>query len=1824
MKKGFCPVLAVLLLFYTAASAQSSSPLTISEVMFYPSEKNGEFIEIYNTSSVESIDLTGYKIKYYNSAANNFTGLRAAMVLAPNSFAVILQGNYDFNNGFYKSIIPAGALILKLSTNNFGSSGMANTTGREVSLINPANAVVESYTYSADNSAGISDEKIILQKDNSASNWRNSLSKNGTPGARNSVSPFDFDLAVSFGEFTPSKPAAGDTLKFGLIIKNMGLRPASAFSVFLFNDANNDSSGQSNELIASAQSSGLPENDSLVIIEKIYLTVPGSCSLVATLNFDKDENGANNSAILKFPVVEKPASYNEVVLNELMYAPSTGEPEWVELYNNSNRAININGWRLGNNSSIVTITSKDIFLDQGGYLVLSSDSSILNIHKLIPTLLIKKLPSLRNSGGEVRLKNNRDGTVDSIEYQPSWGGSNGRSLERINPGKQTNDRSNWKSCVSEFKSTPGFINSVSAKKYDACIKSFIPLMSWGEPGIQVKATVRVENSGSETVDNYTLKIFRDADLNGVPDAGELEAAVEGINLAPGKSRDFEFSLSGIAAGKNQFIALLEYAPDQYNDNNRSILTVEGIILNERRGDVVLNEIMYAPDNEEPEWIELFNISNKLIELKGYQIGDGNSENKVVKKSFTLHPKDYLVIAKDSSLLSRYGMIPELITAPFESLNNISGNIIVLDSLNRIIDSVNYRSVWGGGGGKSLEKINSPGLSNDPKNWGTSKSRRNGTPGIINSLSQKNTDLGVTGFSSESGYAEAGKAVHLTVTVSNLGLNNSGPFTLSIYNDLNFDMIGNQQEFITSFRNAGLAPGTRCSFTAAADNCRKGKNQYLAVIGSADDEYPDNNLSVLQIEGAVLNEKRGDLIVNEIMYAPAVNEPEWLEFYNRSGKSIDLKGYRIRTGSNDAKLFPEDFMINPDEYVVAAKDSNFFRLYGKIPKTVIGKFGDLNNGGGSIMLIDSLGRTIDSVFYNSKWGGSGGRSLERIDPARESDDASNWGSCVDPGKGTPGRINSLSKKEYDISMNKLISDPARPILNGKVYLKAEISNTGNLSSRFTIKLFELTGGAKSILEESKEETLSAGTSLEYRFGFFVESLKTERKFEAEINCSADQDSANNWADLTLVPGIPPRSIVINEIMYKPSNGEPEWIELFNNSEEKINLAGWSIGDLLAVPVKSKISTGDSFLNPYTYIVLAKDSISEPGHSPIPSKQIVLNLPVLNNDKDGIVIYDRDGAAIDSVFYYSSWGGSDGSSLERVSFSGSSTDEGNWSPSIDPTHATPGRINSVSPKQYDLILKSLSTIPEFPALSENIKLKASIYNAGSGNAANFSVIFYLRSNNETEYFDVAAMNNLASKDSATVITQKSFPASAAITALCRIKFASDEDSVNNYRAINIVPGAKRGSVVINEFMYDPLAGESQWVEIFNCSASPVNLKNWSVGDLIPAQVKGAITAADSFLDSGEYAVIARDTSHYQYNPPPKYFEVKFGSLNKSGDGIILRDLRGAVEDSLRYNQNWGGSGGISLERLSAEGLSTDSTNWAPSIEAGGATPGYRNSVTGAKHYTSGSLVINEIMYDPASGNSNYIEIYNPQSDSIQLGGLQVKLGTNASFKITDASRKLGPKAYYLIASDSLLINIYQWLKGEREIYVPRGGFRLLNQGEPVALRDLFGNVVDSVFFLPSWHNKNFSNLKNRSLERLNPLLGSNDKSNWSTCAAREGGTPGKINSLYTENVARVPGVNISPNPFSPDNDGFEDFTFINLNLDKPLSQIRIRVYDSTGRLMRTLINNAPSVSKNTVIFDGRDDSGKALRIGIYIVLIEAAGTGSGTVQTFKVPLVVARKL
>jgi hypothetical protein len=65
--------------------------------------------------------------------------------------------------------------------------------------------------------------------------------------------------------------------------------------------------------------------------------------------------------------------------------------------------------------------------------------------------------------------------------------------------------------------------------------------------------------------------------------------------------------------------------------------------------------------------------------------------------------------------------------------------------------------------------------------------------------------------------------------------------------------------------------------------------------------------------------------------------------------------------------------------------------------------------------------------------------------------------------------------------------------------------------------------------------------------------------------------------------------------------------------------------------------------------------------------------------------------------------------------------------------------------------------------------------------------------------------------------------------------------------------------------------------------------------------------------------------------------------------------------------------------------------------------------------------------------------------------------------------------------------------------------------------------------------------------------------------------------------------TPNPFNPT-------TEIRYSLESP-GEVNLRIYDSNGRLMRTLVEARAEAGENVVVWDGRDDAGRSLASGVY---------------------------
>ncbi len=1156
-------IILITFILLSISYSQSDTLLIFSEIMFSPTSGNNEFIEMYNLSSTLSVDLNGYKIKYYTSTPDQIIDAGFGITLLPNSYAIIFENDYDLAAGIYNGLVPANALVLKIADNYFGSTGMSNSSNRPLWLLNVANDSVDYYFYSVINPTAISDEKIILNHDSLQTNWANSLVINGTPGFTNSVTPTNYDLQLSSLTFSPTTPFEGSDVTISVKVKNYGVINAANYSIEIFNDANKDLTGDISERIFTQSYSNLLPNDSISVSAILYSLPTDLYQIIAQVNFAEDQNTTNNVLIKQFTVSPPANNFNDIVINEIMYAPLTGEPEWVEIFNKTSTPINLNNWKFSDAASTITITTQDKIVPANSFIVISRDSLILNYYDVPSDIIVTNIPSINNTGDAVVIKDSYGINIDSVYYLPGWGGDvGGKSLERISVDALSNDPVNWGTSISTNKATPGKTNSLTPKDYDLSISTFGSENEYEIIGEEVHFNVVVKNIGLNTSSNFNVSLYRDANVDSIAQPTELISIQQGFALSSGDSSEFIFSTTDFNSGNNNFISIVDIVPDDDSLNNIAFTAVNGVSINELRNDIVINEIMYAPTSPQPEWIEIYNRSSKSIDLKNYQIADAADTIRVIKQTTMLNPNEFFVIAKDTAIFNYYNINSDLVITSFPTLNNTYDKLILLDSLDRVIDSLIYNSLWGGLNNKSLERISADNPSTDSTNWNTSQSIFNATPGTYNSVTQKEFDLLADNILFTPVFPLVGDNVNISAFIKNIG-KNSAQFSINLYEDTNLDSIPDL--FIETISNLNLAVNDssfyQFNYTVQNIQCKQG---FFVRVLFTQDLDSTNNYFYKTIEPGFPNQT---VVVNEIMFSPLGGEPEWIEVFNNSDVEINLIDWTVwDVITTPVKaVIKNDLIIPANGYIVLTKDSSIINYHRLISSQILEiNLPSFNNDGDGVVLNDNRGITIDSVFYSYQWGGTNGFSLERVSSTNSSNNQFNWASSKDIEQSTPGRINSITPKEFDLSVADISFSPRFPTNGDNVSITAKIKNNGNQTAQNFITEFYLDTDSNNVvdalLSSVTSSSLVSGDSISITSSLQIQSILKKVLTAIRVIYSQDEDTLNNYFEKSVEPGFAQNIVKINEVMYNPADGNPEWVEFINTSIDSINIKNWFISDV----------------------------------------------------------------------------------------------------------------------------------------------------------------------------------------------------------------------------------------------------------------------------------------------------------------------------------------------------------------------------------------------------------------------------------------------------------------------------------------------------------------------------------------------------------------------------------------------------------------------------------------------------------------------------------------
>jgi len=277
--------------------------------------------------------------------------------------------------------------------------------------------------------------------------------------------------------------------------------------------------------------------------------------------------------------------------------------------------------------------------------------------------------------------------------------------------------------------------------------------------------------------------------------------------------------------------------------------------------------------------------------------------------------------------------------------------------------------------------------------------------------------------------------------------------------------------------------------------------------------------------------------------------------------------------------------------------------------------------------------------------------------------------------------------------------------------------------------------------------------------------------------------------------------------------------------------------------------------------------------------------------------------------------------------------------------------------------------------------------------------------------------------------------------------------------------------------------------------------------------------------------------------------------------------------------------------------------------------------------GQVILNEVMFDPDGSEhmDEFVEILNlSETDSVDLTGWRVGDGSGED-GIVDAGEGvvLLPGQYGVVFDADYFgrSTLYDYLIPDEALVLTVDGSTLGSGGlsnstaETVMLFDAAGFVV-------AQYTYSVGNLSGHSDEKVDPG-GLDIPENWEDSAVLNG-TPGFQNSVCASVYPPELEVSVSPNPFSPDGDGFEDLTVISYVLPTKDARVNLRIYDVRGRHIRTLLGAWLSGYQGSVTWDGRDDDGRMARIGIYVVFVEGLDSAGGTVVSAKTTVVLAGKL
>ena len=280
--------------------------------------------------------------------------------------------------------------------------------------------------------------------------------------------------------------------------------------------------------------------------------------------------------------------------------------------------------------------------------------------------------------------------------------------------------------------------------------------------------------------------------------------------------------------------------------------------------------------------------------------------------------------------------------------------------------------------------------------------------------------------------------------------------------------------------------------------------------------------------------------------------------------------------------------------------------------------------------------------------------------------------------------------------------------------------------------------------------------------------------------------------------------------------------------------------------------------------------------------------------------------------------------------------------------------------------------------------------------------------------------------------------------------------------------------------------------------------------------------------------------------------------------------------------------------------------------------------------GDIVITEILSDPKTDGNDFVEFLNKSSKIIDLKDCRISNYDTTTwvlssvYPIDSTGFLIFPNQYYVLTKEaSKLKNFYKVPTEENLINTT--SFPGLSIAEGTLAISLYNDlIIDKAYYNEAMHFPLLNSKKGVTYEKINLEKASSQYSNWTSASESSGfGTPTGKNSQDLTQKESDDILSLSAEFISPDNDGYQDAVEIYYNLPETNLVGTLEIFDSKGRVIKTIFQNQLLGIKGSTIWDGVTNTNEKTNIGICKVLLTIFDL-NGKTKSYKKVLVVAGKI